>query len=183
MRRLTYTVPLSAMVILVFATIALAEDSPDQSSSDPNSPNQTQNPNPSEQATPTENETTVSILDNAFDPTQLDIAGGTTVTWVNEDTVSHTVTADNGLFDSGEIPPGYSYSVWFDGSGMVPYHCKIHPEMKGGITVVGASGEGDTSSEEPTSEFTNADPTETSEGLFGDGGPLEDDEDDEDDDE
>ena len=54
--------------------------------------------------------------------------------------------------------------------------------MKGGITVGEASGEVDTSSEEPTSEFTNADPTETTEGLFGDGGLLEDDEDDEDDD-
>jgi plastocyanin len=44
---------------------------------------------------------TVNIHDHAFDPAQLNVAPGMTVTWVNGDTEAHTATADNGLFDSG----------------------------------------------------------------------------------
>ena len=83
----------------------------------------------------------MNIRGNAFDRAQINVAGGTYVRWVNKDTVAHTVTADNGLFDQ-EIAPGYSYSVWLDGSGTVTYHCKIHPEMKGSITVGGANSQG-----------------------------------------
>ena len=157
MKRLPYIALLSAMVVLVFAAIAVAQvaqDRPDLSSSDqvPSpAPSEQATPGeqttpgeratPSEQATPTQNETVVSIRGNTFDPARINVAGGTYVKWVNEDAVPHTVTADNGLFDQ-EIPPGYSYSVWLDGSGTVPYHCKIHPEMKGSITVGGANSQG-----------------------------------------
>jgi hypothetical protein len=63
------------------------------------------------------------------------------------------VTADNGLFDSGVLEPGQSYSTWLGGSGMVAYHCEIHPDMKGSIVVVGeeASGGGETNTGDPAS--------------------------------
>jgi plastocyanin len=62
---------------------------------------------------------------------------GTIVTWTNTDTEAHTVTADDGLFDSGVLEPGQSYSTWLGGSGTVTYHCEIHPDMKGSVVVVG----------------------------------------------
>jgi len=89
-----------------------------------------------------QNPVTVSIHDDAFDPVQTAIAPGTTVTWVNNDEEAHTVTADDGLFDSGRLAPGDSYSVWFDGSGMVAYHCEPHPHMTGTIEVGQASSSG-----------------------------------------
>ena len=130
------------MVVLVFASIATAQSSPDQYGSPDqySSPDQGQSPSSSGQADPAQNAMTVSIYDHAFDPAQLSIDPKTTVTWVNNDTVAHTVTADDGLFDSGELQPGESYSVWFKGSGQVAYHCTIHPDMTGSIVVGGASG-------------------------------------------
>ena len=125
------------IVVLVFASIAAAQSSPDQNSN----PGQGQSPSSSGQADPAQNTNlTVSIHDHAFDPAQLSVAPKTTVTWVNNDTVAHTATADDGLFDSGALQPGESYSVWFDGAGQVAYHCTIHPDMKGSLVVGGASG-------------------------------------------
>ena len=119
------------VVLLVFASIAVAQSTSDQSTSDQASPDQTG----PVQATPVENPVTVNIQDDAFDPATTSIAPGTTVTWVNNDDEAHTVTADDGLFDSGRLDPGDSYSVWFDGSGTVAYHCEPHPHMTGSIEV------------------------------------------------
>ena len=119
------------VVLLVFASIAVAQSTSDQSTSDQASPDQTG----PVQATPVENPVTVNIHDDAFDPATTSIAPGTTVTWVNNDDEAHTVTADDGLFDSGRLDPGDSYSVWFDGSGTVAYHCEPHPHMTGSIEV------------------------------------------------
>jgi plastocyanin len=78
---------------------------------------------------------TVSIKDYAFDPPNLTVAPGTTVTWVNNGQTSHTVTADNGAYDSGPKQPGQSYSHTYTESGTYAYHCEIHPSMKGTVTV------------------------------------------------
>jgi plastocyanin len=80
---------------------------------------------------------TVSIRDFSFEPAQLSVEPGTTVTWTNEGNEPHTVTADNGLFDSRVLNPGESYSVQFDGMGTVTYYCTLHPSMRGRITVGG----------------------------------------------
>ena len=61
------------------------------------------------------------------------------MTWTNEGNEPHTVTADNGLFDSGVLYPGDSYSVQFDGMGTVSYYCTLHPSLTGGITVGGGT--------------------------------------------
>lgn len=85
------------------------------------------------------NQQTVSIRDFSFEPAQLSVEPGTTVTWTNEGNEPHTVTADNGLFDSGVLYPGDSYSVQFDGMGTLSYYCTLHPSMTGGITVGGGT--------------------------------------------
>ncbi len=79
----------------------------------------------------------VYIGDNFFEPADAAIEPGSTITWINNGNVPHTVTADNGLFDSGVLYPGDSYTVWFDGQGTVTYYCAIHPEMRGSVTVGG----------------------------------------------
>ena len=156
----------AAIVVLVFASIALAQSSPDQSSADQTSSDQTspepaQTPDPSTQAAPTQDALTVNIHDHAFDPAQLDVAPGTNVTWVNGDTEPHTVTADDGLFDSGTLNPGESYTVWLDGSGTVPYHCEIHPDMQGSLLVGGASGGEAPTTEAPATEAPASTPEQT----------------------
>jgi plastocyanin len=75
----------------------------------------------------------VSIRDNYFDPADIVVAPGTSVEWVNEGASLHSVVADNGLFDSGLLYPGDSYSVTFDGKGTVTYQCS--PGMTGSVTV------------------------------------------------
>jgi plastocyanin len=87
--------------------------------------------------------TPVSIQDFFFSPANVSVQAGSTVTWVNEGNVPHTVTSDDGQFDSGVLMPGDSYTVVFKGRGTITYHCAIHPSMTGSVTVgtpMGAMG-------------------------------------------
>ncbi len=77
----------------------------------------------------------VTIINFAFDPAAITIKAGTTVRWINQDSASHTVTSDTGLWDSGNVAQGASFSRVFDTVGTFAYHCGIHPSMKGTITV------------------------------------------------
>src|SRR5215203_87214 len=80
---------------------------------------------------------TVSIQDFFFDPDQLSVAPGTTVTWVNEGEAPHTTTADDGTWDSGTLQPGEDFSFTFDQPGTYTYHCSIHPDMTASVKVSG----------------------------------------------
>ena len=62
---------------------------------------------------------------------------GTTVTWVNDDGATHTVTADGGAFDSGSLANGATFQFTFDQVGDFAYHCSIHTTMQGTISVKG----------------------------------------------
>ena len=71
-----------------------------------------------------------------FVPANLTVKVGRTVTWVNKDTVTHTVTSEGStLFDSGFMPTGATFQFTFTTPGTVPYFCTIHPFMKGTIVV------------------------------------------------
>ena len=65
----------------------------------------------------------------------LRVRAGTRVRWVNEDQVQHTVTADDGSFESGLIEPGASYERVFERPGEYAYHCTPHPFMKARVIV------------------------------------------------
>jgi plastocyanin len=79
---------------------------------------------------------TVSIQDFSFKPANITIKRGTKVRWINKDSTAHTATANNGRsFDSGRLGPGQRYTHTFKRTGKKPYHCEIHPHMKGRITV------------------------------------------------
>jgi len=80
----------------------------------------------------------VTIVDNGgfgFSPQTLTISVGTTIIWKNNTTAPHTVTSDNGVFGSGTIAPGGTFSFKFTSAGTFAYHCNIHPYMMATITV------------------------------------------------
>lgn len=78
----------------------------------------------------------VRILDFRFEPPLLEIAAGTTVTFVNMG-VDHTATAkqDASIFDSGILHNGESFTVTFDTPGTIDYWCLLHPNMVATIVV------------------------------------------------
>lgn len=80
----------------------------------------------------------INIRNMMFTPSQITVAKGGTVTWTNNDTTTHTVVDDLsnvGGPDSGNIPPGGTYSFTFNKTGSFQYHCTIHPSMRGTIVV------------------------------------------------
>ena len=77
----------------------------------------------------------VRIADFAFAPDSSDVEVGDSVKWSNGDGVTHTVTADDGAFDSGNLAGGKSFSFAFDQAGTFAYHCKIHRTMTGTVVV------------------------------------------------
>jgi plastocyanin len=77
----------------------------------------------------------VTIVNFAFDPASITIKVGTTVRWINQDSAGHSVTSDTGIWDSGNVAQGATYSRVFDTVGTFAYHCGIHPSMKGTIIV------------------------------------------------
>jgi plastocyanin len=91
-------------------------------------------------ATPAAVSVSVSIQDYAFVAPSITIAPGTTVVWTNKDDDPHTVTADDGSFDSKGLGQGDSYTHVFATAGRYPYHCAAHPFMKGVVIVAEGSG-------------------------------------------
>jgi hypothetical protein len=71
----------------------------------------------------------------AFAPSQIDVLPGETVTWTNMSERTHTVTADDGSFDSGFLSGGDSFKRRFTAPGAYSYHCAIHPFMTGEVDV------------------------------------------------
>ena len=93
-------------------------------------------------APPAKAATTVdgTIAGSAFSPTPITIQVGDTVRWTNNDAVTHTVTSDTSVFNSGSISNGGTYSYTFTMPGTYGYHCSIHPSMTGEIIVQSTSG-------------------------------------------
>lgn len=83
------------------------------------------------------NANTISMKNSAFSPPSLQVNINSTVTWINDDNMVHTVTSDNGSFDSGDIGPGSRFSYTFTSTGTFGYHCIHHSGMVGTIIAVG----------------------------------------------
>ena len=71
----------------------------------------------------------MTITNTAFSPRTITVKVGTTVTWTNRDSGTHTVSGYG--FVSGPIAPGKSYSHTFSSPGTYEYICTIHPNMVG----------------------------------------------------
>jgi plastocyanin len=86
----------------------------------------------------------VNIVNFTFQPNPLTVPVGTTVVWTNQDTAPHTATSDTaGIFDTGMLQKGQSGRITFNTAGTWAYHCTVHPNMHGTVTVT-AQGAGAT---------------------------------------
>ncbi|MFO7966155.1 MAG: PQQ-dependent sugar dehydrogenase [Archaeoglobaceae archaeon] len=77
----------------------------------------------------------VMIQGFAFSPSSITVPAGMEVVWENQDGTTHTVTSRDGVFDSGNIADGETYSYTFDEAGTYEYYCTIHPSMEGVVEV------------------------------------------------
>ena len=77
----------------------------------------------------------VEMRTMTFNPKRIEVAAGATVRWTNNDQLVHTVSADDGSWDSGPIEPGKSWSHTFTQPGEVAFHCTPHPFMKAVVVV------------------------------------------------
>jgi plastocyanin len=78
---------------------------------------------------------TVVIENFAFAPNPINVKMGASMTVVNDDHTTHTLTADNGAFDTGDLRGGQRGSVSLDRAGTYAYHCELHPFMTGTVRV------------------------------------------------
>jgi plastocyanin len=92
---------------------------------------------------------TVDIQNFAYVPAGRHIVTGDMITWTNLDGVIHTATSDNGVWDSGILSQGQSYSFTFNDTGTFPYHCSVHTFMVDTIFVSSQTGVSDNSSSTP----------------------------------
>jgi plastocyanin len=69
---------------------------------------------------------TVEMNNYAFMPQNITVASGTTVTWLNNDDTTHTVTADDRQYNSGDMKKGDHFSFTFTKPGLYRYYCIWH---------------------------------------------------------
>jgi plastocyanin len=93
----------------------------------------------SQAATPQENAAKrieIKIDNFSFGPMTLTVDSGTTVTWINDDDVPHTVVSDDTTtFKSPALDTGEKFSYTFTKPGKYPYFCSVHPKMMAEIVV------------------------------------------------
>ena len=79
----------------------------------------------------------VSVTEFQFTPRNVQVRVGDTVVWTNNGTMTHTSTANGGLWNSGNLAPEKSFAFTFNATGQFPYRCTIHPvQMRGGVRVI-----------------------------------------------
>jgi plastocyanin len=75
-----------------------------------------------------------TVSGNTWGPVSAGV--GDVITWTNGDSVPHAVALDDGSCAmSGNIPGGGARSLVFSTAGSFPFHCSVHPSMKGTITI------------------------------------------------
>lgn len=109
--------------------------------------------------------TTVSMVENAFKPRTTTVSVGDTVTWRNDGSSAHEVTAS--AFKSGNVDPGKSYSWKATQAGTFEYVCRYHEslDMKGTLVVKAASSTGGTPAK-PTAGHPNTGGDDVALGLL-----------------
>ena len=85
-------------------------------------------------------ETEVKIDNFAFAPHRAVVKAGTTVTWINEEDIPHTVASSAKLFKSNALDTKDKFSFTFTTAGAYEYFCSLHPHMTGTIVVEAATG-------------------------------------------
>jgi plastocyanin len=84
---------------------------------------------------------TIGIDNFTFNPKQLTVKAGATVTWTNKDDIPHGIASANNAFArSKALDTDDSYSFTFTTPGTYQYFCYVHPHMTGTIVVEAATG-------------------------------------------
>lgn len=78
---------------------------------------------------------TVNVKNFSFNPQQVTVPVGATVTWVFQDDTDHTATANDKSFNSPKLKGGAKYQYTFTKAGTYPYMCSIHQYMTGTVIV------------------------------------------------
>ena len=81
----------------------------------------------------------VRISGMRFEPASITVKPGTTVTWIHESPMPHTITGNAGSLGSGTLYSGQTYSHTFEEDGLFNYYCGIHPSMTGSVLVEAAA--------------------------------------------
>ena len=97
-------------------------------------------------ATPTYTHIIIEDGSPYFVPATVTIVSGSPVRWENPTPTHHTIThnacvEESGrcAFDSGTMPPGETFTLSGLSPGRYAYHCRIHPIMRGVLTVTESS--------------------------------------------
>jgi len=98
-----------------------------------NAPSNQNSTNPSQNPSTNSSNSIVKISNFSFQPKDLAVKSGTTVKWINEDSVPHSIKSDS--FNSQTLSNGQSFEFTFNNTGTFNYSCSIHPSMTGTITV------------------------------------------------
>ncbi len=129
--------PIALLLILIVLFTGCTSPAPSTPAS-PTSPPATPAPatSPAPSAQPAPSGSAVTIRDFSFNPGTLTVKAGTTVTWTNQDGPTHRIISDDfTTFASSPLPTGASFTFTFVNPGSYPYHCSIHPSMKGTVVV------------------------------------------------
>ena len=118
---------ISAGLLISCCTFLLVACGKDDDDNNGNGGNNNQNPG--------NTTNTITISNMSFSPSSLKVKAGTTVTWVNEETMSHTATANDGSFNSGTLRQNNTFKHTFSSAGTFPYHCALHSGMNGTVVV------------------------------------------------
>ena len=82
----------------------------------------------------------VDIDQFTFLPQRITVKAGTTVTWINEDDVPHTIVSSSKVFKSKALDTADKFSFTFTTPGTYDYFCSVHPHMTGAVVVEAATG-------------------------------------------
>lgn len=85
----------------------------------------------------------VKIDNFTFTPDRITVKAGTTITWINDDDIPHTVASSAKLFKSKTLDTEDSYSFTFTTPGVYAYFCSLHPHMTGTVVVEAETGSRD----------------------------------------
>jgi len=81
----------------------------------------------------------VDIDQFTFLPQRITVKAGTTVTWINEDDVPHTIVSSSKVFKSKALDTADKFSFTFTTPGTYDYFCSLHPHMTGAVVVEAAA--------------------------------------------
>jgi plastocyanin len=123
----------SAAVLSALIILSGCGPSTDNQNNPPHAPSGTSASQSQPSAADENNADAVSIQNFSFNPGTLTVKKGATVTWINNDSASHTIKSNS--FNSGNLAKGGTFKFTFNDSGAFDYFCGIHPSMTGKIVV------------------------------------------------